>query len=160
LEEEFLRKWIGLRRVLRGEDVGDSRHLPGFCSVELPNARPRMRTGQELCKKHIRKQDASSVLGLPGVARYGDFGQGRLRLTNHMEILRRIPLPLLCHDLLVAFDKSVAGRMPAAGRVVPDHGLVHDDRGMQAGFNLPFGSSWLLILAHRTISASPRRTAA
>src|SRR2546426_9480998 len=49
--------------------------------------------------------------------------------------------------------------MSAARGEVPDHGLVHDDRGMQMGFDLPLRSLGFLILAH-TISASPRNTAA
>jgi len=74
-----------------------------------------MRACEELRKKHIRKPDSSGVLGLAGIARYGDFRQRRLRLSNKVEILRRIALPLLRDDLVVAFDQRIARQMSAPG---------------------------------------------
>src|SRR5207237_7952606 len=50
-----------------------------------------------------------------------------MRLPNEIEILRRIALPLLRHDLRIALDQRVLRAVPAAGGEIPDHGLIDDN---------------------------------
>src|SRR6267142_3668210 len=114
-----------------------------------------MRVDDQLDPHLVREVDAGRVLGLAGVPRDRDFRHRRQRLADDVEILRRIALPLLRDDLLVAFDEHVFGTVATAGGVVPHHRLVDDDRLLGPGDDLLL--RLLRILAH-TISASPRST--
>src|SRR5207244_4099968 len=115
MHEEVLGQRIRLRRILAYENVRDTRHLARLCGIKLSHSRTRMRATEQLRKKHIRKPDSRRVLGLAGIARYRDFGERRAWLSNQVEILRWVPLPLFRNDFVVSFDKGIAREMSAAG---------------------------------------------
>src|SRR6266852_8189356 len=116
-----------------------------------------MRVGEHLDPDLVREVDAGRVLGLAGVSRDPHFRHRRMRLADNVQILRRISLPLLRDDLVVAFDEHFFGAVAAAGGVVAHHRLVDDDRLLRTGDDLFLFLRLLRILAH-TISASPRST--
>ena len=114
LKEKFLGQRIRLRRILACENVRDTRHVARLCGIKLSHSRTRMRATEQLRKKHIRKPDSRRVLGLAGIARYRDFSERRAWLSNQVEILRWVPLPLFRNDFVVAFNKGIAREMSAA----------------------------------------------
>src|SRR5205085_7031248 len=97
------------------------------------------------------------ILSLADVSRYRHFGHPRMRLPNEIEILWRIALPLLRHDLRVAFDKRVLRTVSATRREIPDHRLVHDDDVFRLCLDLSFRPLvGLLILTHMFILVFPK----
>ena len=59
-----------------------------------------------------------------------------MRLADRVQVLRRIALPLLRDDLVVALHEHVFGPVAAAGGVVPHHRLVDDDGLLGTGDDL------------------------
>src|SRR5207245_3854928 len=93
-----------------------------------------------------------------GEPRGRGFRQRRMRLPNETEILWGVALPLLRHDLLIAFHQRVFRPMSAACGVVANHGLVHDDTQFRLGFELLLRLLRVLWFCAHAISASPRIT--
>src|SRR6185295_6384230 len=94
--------------ILEGEDVSNTLHGLGPGSVNVLNPRARMRAGEDLRVEHIGKPNSCGVLRFSRKPRNRDLWHWRYRFSQHVEILRRIALPLFCNDLLIAFDQRIA----------------------------------------------------
>src|SRR5262249_22004643 len=95
-----------------------------------------MRADEQLYPKHVGKRDSRRVLGLTGEARYRDFRKRWQRFSYQLELDRRIALPLLRDDLLVAFHQHVFRPVTAARGVVADIRHVDDDAVMSLRYDL------------------------
>src|ERR1700730_9384993 len=100
-----------------------------------------MRTGEESRVEQVGEPYAARVLRLAGEPWNGNFGQRRPRLTQYVEIFRRIPLPLFRDGLVRAFDDFIAGRVPPARRVVPHHWHFDMNDGFRFGLDERLASS-------------------
>ena len=87
-----------------------------------------MGTDEQLAMQHVGKLHASGVLGCARISRYRDLRQRRVRLSNDVEIHRRVALPFLRDDRIVALNQRVFGTVSATGGIIPDHRLLdHND---------------------------------
>src|SRR5438128_48915 len=107
----------------------------------------RMRAREKLRVEQVGKPNARGVFGFAREARNRDLRHRRHRLSNHIQILRRIALPLFRDDLFVAFDERIAGQMAAAGREIAHHRQLYLNERLRLWFE------FYLILPHRDLSS-------
>src|SRR5438445_3367913 len=136
LKVELLRERISLGGVFVCEYVCPAPHPLRLRSIQALYPRMGMRACEQLYIEEIRQQHARSVQGLARVSRYGHLRHRRHCFSDYAEILRRVALPLLGYDLLIALYERIARQMTAAGGKFTHHGLLDVNYRFRGGFDL------------------------
>src|SRR5262245_14341220 len=96
----------------------------------------RMWARQEFRVERSWYYNSTGILRLAGEPWNRDLSQWRHRLSNHVQVYRRVALPLLRYDFRIAFDEGIFRTMSATRGKIPDGGQLHLNHRFHFGFKL------------------------